>query len=193
MRVRLQGTHGRRGISRRVRQMDTPDELPALYRELKATPTVGAVTLRHAAVENFNRTIAESLHVFIAIYVLFAGTLAVGVVYNSIRIALSERGRELATLRVLGFGSGEVSYVLLGEAALVVLLGLPLGCGLGMALIALMASTFETELFRIPPVVEPSTYGIALLVTLAAAAGCGMLVRRRIAHLDLIAVLKTRE
>ena len=166
---------------------------PSLYRALDETPGVAAVVSRQAAVDNFNDSIAESLHVFIAIYVMFAGTLAVGVVYNSIRIALSERGREMATLRVLGFGSGEVSYVLLGEAALVVLMGLPLGCALGMALIAFMASSFDTELFRIPAVVEPATYGFALVVVLIAAAGCGLLVRRRIEHLDLIAVLKTRE
>lgn len=168
-------------------------ELPALFAALKATPATGAVTLRRAAVDSFNASIAEHMHVFIAIYVLFACTLAAGVSYNSMRISLSERGRELATLRVLGFGSGEVAYVLLGEAALLVLIGLPMGCGLGLALTQLISSSFETELFRIPPVIEPSTYGIALIVASLTAVACGVLVRRRVARLDLVAVLKTRE
>ena len=169
------------------------NQLPELFRALKATPVVGQVSLRAAAVENFNDTIGEHLYVFIGIYLAFSSTLAVGVVYNSMRISLSERGRELATLRVLGFHNAEVSYVLLGEAALLVLLALPVGCWLGLILIRYMASNFDTELFRIPVTVLASTYGISMLVTLLAAVTCGVLVHRRIAHLDLIRVLKTRE
>ena len=168
-------------------------QLPALFRALKSTPAVAAVGLRRAAVDNFNDTIAQNMLVFVSIYVSFACTLAAGVVYNSMRIALSERDRELATLRVLGFHGSEVSYVLLGEAALLVVLAMPLGCGLGLALVHLMSSSFDTELFRIAPLIEPSTYGIAMLVVLLAAAGCGVLVHRRIGRLDLVGVLKTRE
>jgi len=170
-----------------------PARLPALLRALKSTPAVAAVTLRRAAIDNFDDTIGENMLVFISIYVTFACVITIGVVYNSMRIALSERGREMATLRVLGFRGAEVSYVLLGEAALMVLLALPLGCGLGMALTRLMASNFATELFRIPPITEPSTYGIAMIITVLSAIGCGALVHRRVAHLDLIRVLKTRE
>jgi putative ABC transport system permease protein len=169
------------------------NRLPALYRALKATPVVSAVALRRAAVDNFDDTIGRTLYVFIALYATFACTIAAGVVYNGMRIALSERGRELATLRVLGFSAAEASYVLLGEAALLVLLALPLGCVLGLALIRLMASSFETELFRIPPVVEPFTYGVAVVITLAAAVACAVIMSRRVARLDLIRVLKTRE
>ncbi len=167
--------------------------LPELYRALKATPAVAAVGLRRAAVDNFDDTIGESMYLFISLYAVFACTIAGGVIYNSMRIALSERGRELATLRVLGFSGAEASYVLLGEAALLVLVALPLGCVLGLVMIRMMAASFETELFRIPPVVEPSTYGIALLITLFTAAACGVLMQRRVVRLDLIRVLKTRE
>ncbi|MCP5151798.1 MAG: FtsX-like permease family protein [Ectothiorhodospiraceae bacterium] len=170
-----------------------PDHILELFDALEATPVVGAVTLRRASVDNFDDTIAENMLVFVTIYVSFACTLAMGVVYNSMRIALSERGRELATLRVLGFTGGEVSYVLLGEAALMVLVALPIGCVLGAALVELMSANFETELFRVPPVVAPSTYGMAMLVVLASAVLCGVLVHRRVERLDLIRVLKTRE
>lgn len=167
--------------------------LDELYRALKTTPLVSAVTRRRAAVDNFNATIRENLFVFITIYVMFACTLAVGVVYNSLRIALSERGREMATLRVLGFHNGEVAYVLLGEAAVLVLLAMPLGCALGLWLVTAMSESFETELFRMPAYLEPSTYGTAMLIALATALACGALLARRVAALDLIRVLKTRE
>ena len=114
-------------------------------------------------------------------------------IYNSGRIAVSERGRELATLRVLGFSRAEVSYILLGEVAILTALALPAGCLAGYGLVALFVDAFDTELFRLPLVIEPSTYGVAILVTLAAAVISAALVGRKVVALDLIAVLKARE
>lgn len=164
-----------------------------LFAELKSLPTVAAAVVKRAAVVMFDETIAEMMYIFIGFYVVFACTLAFGVVYNNMRVALSERGRELATLRVLGFTTGEVSYMLLGEAALLVLVAMPVGCVAGYGLAHLIAANFETELFRVPVVIYPATYGWAMVVTLIAALGSGLAVQRRLNHLDLIAVLKTRE
>jgi putative ABC transport system permease protein len=58
---------------------------------------------------------AETIMIFVSFFIVFSCALAVGVTYNAARIALSERGRELATLRVLGFTRAEISYLLLGE------------------------------------------------------------------------------
>jgi putative ABC transport system permease protein len=115
------------------------------------------------------------------------------VAYNSARIALSERGRELATLRVLGFSRGEISYILLGEVATLILIALPLGCWLGYMLSVLMAEAFSTELFRVPLTIAPSTYGTAVIIAIAATALSAVVVRQRLDRLDLIEVLKTRE
>jgi putative ABC transport system permease protein len=99
----------------------------------------------------------------------------------------------LATLRVLGFTRGEISYILLAEVALLIVAALPLGCLVGLGLTHLIAYLLDTELFRIPVVIEPSTYGWAIVLTLLATAASATIVRRRIDHLDLIRVLKTRE
>jgi putative ABC transport system permease protein len=130
---------------------------------------------------------------FIAFFASFACMLAFGVAYNSARISLSERARDLATLRVLGFRRGEISYILLGELALLSLAGLPLGCAIGLALARLITDLFETELYRVPMVVEPSTFGMATAIAVAAVGASALLVRRRLDRLDLIEVLKTRE
>ena len=164
-----------------------------LFRALKDTPAVAGVSLRTAELRTFRETVAETINIQVSFYILFGSLLAVGVVYNSARIALSERGRELASLRVLGFTRNEVSYILLGELALLTLLALPLGGALGYGLAALFVWTFDTELYRIPLVVDPSTFGLAMLVVVAAAIASGLVVRQRVDHLDLIAVLKTRE
>jgi len=135
----------------------------------------------------------RTLLIYVSFYVVFSATLAVGVIYNNLRIALSERGRELATLRVLGFRAGEITYLLFGEAALLVVLALPVGALLGWALTSWMAESFATELFRVPVVVRGPTYAYAVIVALLSALASGLLVRRRLARLDLISVLKTRE
>jgi putative ABC transport system permease protein len=166
---------------------------PALYRELKKVPAVSAVMLRQAAVDSFYETVIDHLMVFVTMFSALACALGFGVAYNSTRIALSERGRELATLRVLGFTRREISYILLGEVGLLIVAGLPLGCVLGRVLSEVMAASFDTELFRIPLNIKPSTYGGAVLIALAATMASAAIVRRRLDRLNLVDVLKTRD
>ncbi len=170
-----------------------PRQQAALFAELKELPEVSAVMLRRATVDKFYETMARIMYIFITFYIVFACTLAVGVAYNSARIALSERGRELATLRVLGMSRLEISYILLGEVAILVFIGLPLGCLCGAGLAWLVTDLFETDLYRVPLVIEPSTFGYSILIAVAATVVSAALVRRRVDRLDLIAVLKTRE
>jgi putative ABC transport system permease protein len=164
-----------------------------LFRQLKEMPKVSSITLKGAAIREFNETMAETLLIYVSFFTAFACALGFGVVYNSTRIALSERGRELATLRVLGFHRSEISYILLGEAGLLILIGLPLGCLVGAGLGWLMTSAMDSELYRIPLAIKAATNGLAVLVTLAATLLSAVVVRNRLDHLDLIAVLKTRE
>jgi putative ABC transport system permease protein len=114
-------------------------------------------------------------------------------VYNFARISLSEQGREMASLRVLGFTRREVSLLLLVEIAAVTLLAQPLGWLLGYGIAFGMVKGFSSELFSMPFVVTPGVYAQASLVVAAAALFSALVVRRRIDRLDMIAVLKTRE
>ncbi|MDH3641357.1 MAG: ABC transporter permease [Gammaproteobacteria bacterium] len=164
-----------------------------LFGKLKELPIVAAVMLRQAAIDSFYDNVVEHLMVFITMFSALACVLGFGVTYNSARIALSERGRELATLRVLGFSRGETSYILLGEVALLIVIALPIGCLIGRLLSELMAAAFNTELFRVPLTIEPSTYGVAVIIALSATIVSAAIVRRRVDKLDLIEVLKTRE
>jgi putative ABC transport system permease protein len=164
-----------------------------LYRELKDLPEVASVTLRSAAVGTFREILAQTLIYIITYYIAFACLLAVGVVYNSGRIALSERARELGSLRVMGFTRLEVSYILLGELALLTFVALPLGCLFGYGLASLTSHAFDTELYRVPMVIERTTYGFAVVVVVLAAVFTAAAVRRRLDRLNLVEVLKTRE
>jgi putative ABC transport system permease protein len=109
------------------------------------------------------------------------------------RIALSERNRELASLRVLGFTRGEVAYILLGELALLTLVAIPIGLMIGYGLCAYMAFKFDTDLYRIPLVLGHNAYAFATTVVIVSALVSGYMIWRNLAHLDMVAVLKSKE
>ncbi|HIK46630.1 MAG TPA: ABC transporter permease, partial [Leptolyngbyaceae cyanobacterium M65_K2018_010] len=172
-----------------------PLHLQPLYRQLKRTPAVASVAQRQTALQQFEDTIAATSGMMNSFIMLFACIIAVAVVYNAARIALSERSRELATLRIIGFTQREIAFILLGEQAVLTLAAVPLGwlLGYGLAWLLNHSPAMDTELFRVPFIIQPATYGIAFGVTVLAAAGSGLLIVRQLQHLDLIAVLKTRE
>jgi putative ABC transport system permease protein len=169
------------------------NRLDELYRRLKEAPRVASVTIKKTSIKSFRETVMENMLQMQFFNVVFACIISFGVVYNTARIALSERGRELASLRVLGLTRGEISFILLGELAVLTLMALPLGVGLGWLLVRSVCMFLDTEMYRIPFVVAPATYGFSVSVVIVAAILSGLVVRRRLDHLDLIAVLKTRE
>jgi putative ABC transport system permease protein len=165
----------------------------AVVRELRQRPRVASITDRSAMVQSFRDTMAESILTFTFISTLLAGSIAVGVVYNSARITLAERGRELASLRVLGYTRAEVRALLLGELGTLTFLALLPGFALGYGMGALLVWGFQSDLYRIPLVIPPSGFAFAGLVVVVATVLSAALVRRRLDRLDLVAVLKSRE
>jgi len=164
-----------------------------LYHKLKNTPMVAGVAQTEVALKSFQNTMDQTMYVMIGFYVAFSSLIAFGVAYNSARIALSERARALASLRVLGFTREEVAYILLGELGLQTIIALPVGCLFGVALAFAMSPMLKTDMYDFPFVINDPTYGIAVSVVCVAALICAWLVRQRVYKLDLIAVLKTRE
>ncbi len=169
------------------------DEVSALERRLKVLPAVAGVASPASMLASFKKQMDESLFIGVGFLLGFAGVIAMAVVYNGARISLSERGRELASLRVMGFRRREVSILLLGEQALITLLAIPLGWALGYGLSSIVARSMQTDAYSIPFIVNPLTYILSALIVIVAATASAMMVQRRINHLDLIEVLKTRE
>lgn len=164
-----------------------------LYDKLKRIPSISGVGMPKAILESFNDTFAKTIGIFTSVLVLFSSAIVFGVVYNAARIALSERGRELASLRVLGFSKREVASILLGEQAVVTLVAVPSGFVLGVVLCATMNNLVDTELMRLPLVFTIRTFLITGVIVTIASAISALLVTLRLRGLDLIAVLKTRE
>lgn len=166
---------------------------PALFSTLKEMPAASAIALRAATLSKFEETVAHNITIMVTVYVGLAVIISLGVVYNFARVSLSERARELASLRVLGFTRGEVARILLAEIGAVVVLALPLGWVMGYALAWATVSGFESELYRMPLIMGRSVYAVSSLIVVGAAVLASLLVWRRIDRLDLIEVLKTRE
>lgn len=162
-------------------------------REVKDTPRAAYVMVKRDQLAAFRETTGKSMGILRKLYFTLAVIVAFGVVYNSARIALSERSRELATLRVVGFRMSEVRGVLVGELALLVVVALPFGLLFGRGIALLIMSSFSTETVRLPILINPATYSIAVLVVVTAAACSFTLVSRMLAKLDLVGVLKARD
>ncbi|MCX7672985.1 MAG: ABC transporter permease [Thiobacillaceae bacterium] len=164
-----------------------------VYAELNRRPRVLGMIANHASIESFYASMGQFVLFYNLVATLLAASIAFGVIYNGARIALSERSRELASLRVLGYTRGEVAYILLGELALLTLAAIPLGFLIGVGLTALVVEVFRTDLYRLPLILEPSNYALGAAVVLASALVCGLVLWRQLSRLDLIGVLKTRE
>lgn len=169
-----------------------PRRTEELFRTLKETPRVASVTIKLAALQSFQDTLAQNILRMRLFNLVFASIIAFGVIYNSARIALAERSHELATLRILGFTRAEASAILLGELAVITAIAILPGLLLGRALAGLVSTVLAGETVRIPLVVSPSTYAFSVIVISIAALVSGLVVRRGVDRLDLVEVLKTK-
>ncbi len=164
-----------------------------LFTALKAIPAASFVALQRVSLEKFRETLAENILIMVSVYVTFAAIIAFGVVYNFARISLSEQARELASLRVLGFTRAETSWILLSELAVLTILAQPVGWLIGYGFALALVAGFDSELYRVPFVLNRDVYAMASLVVIGATLVSALVVRRRVDNLDMIAVLKTRE
>ena len=160
---------------------------------VKKIPRIANLGITSALQQSFRKTTAESITLIQSIYFTFSMIVAFGVVYNSARISLSERSRDLATLRVVGFTSREVAGVMIGELVMLTALAIPLGLWIGGGLADWIVQSASTETIRLPLILTHETYATAVLIVLLSASVSFYIVSRRIRNLDLLGVLKARE
>lgn len=164
-----------------------------VFNELERRPGVASVAIKDAMMKSFQKTVADNILIMRSFIVIFAAIIAMGVVYNTARISLSEQSRDLATMRVIGFTQREVSTVLLGEIILFTALAIPVGWAIGYAFAGVMVAGLATDNYRLPLVVSRNTFTLAAMVVVVSTLISAIIVQRRISQLDLIGVLKTRE
>lgn len=177
------------GAHLRVNAAQWEDFLAAV----KDTPRAAGIAIKETLRESFRETTARSMGLIQTVYLIFATTVAFGIVYNSARISLSERARELATLRVIGFTRGEVAAVLVGEIVVLTLVALPVGLVLGVLGTDALLRTVDNEFIRLPFVLTPSNLAFAVLVVVVATTLSALWAARKLNQLDLVGALKAQE
>jgi len=171
---------------------DTKEEA-TLLRKLKSIPKIGGVNTRAGTLKVFHEMTSRSMLATTLVLLIFASIIAIGVVYNTAMIALSERAFELGSLRILGFKKREVFSILAGELTVETIVALPIGCLTGYFFAYLMFTSVETEGFNVPLNISLTTYGIALLTTIATSIISFIILYFKIKSMDLISILKVRE
>jgi len=166
------------------------EELHAALQDMPGLSGMIEIQKNRAAFED---TINQNVTVINAVYAAIAICITIGVAYNGARILLSERARELASLRILGFTRAEVSSVLIGETMLLAVLAQPVGWLLGAWIASTLAGSFTSDLYTIPLVLKPASFAYASLIVLVTSLLSVLVVRRRIDRMDLVTVMKTRE
>lgn len=135
----------------------------------------------------------SALDAVIWLIIICAALLAFVVLYNLTNINITERQREIATLKVLGFFDKEVAGYVYRENVLLTILGTLLGLVLGVFLHRFVITTAEVDEVMFQRVVQPLSYVLAALFTMA----CGMVVNlvmlRKLQKIDMIESLKSAE
>ncbi len=138
----------------------------------------------------FEDIMADNILKMVATNIMFACFISFGIIYNTARITISERSRELASLRVLGLTRAEVAYILFGELTLITLFSLPIGILLGYGMSVGMVQSMNSELYRLPVYLKNSTYGYSVLIILLSAMISFYVVWRQVDSIDLVSAQK---
>lgn len=164
-----------------------------LNQQLKQVPAIAGVASPSRMLQAFQDQLTDGILVAAGFLIGFASIVSIGVVYNAARISLSERGRELASLRVMGFHKNEVAVLLLGEQAFIALAAIPLGWLIGYGMTYALTGALQNDIYRIPFIAEPRTYLLSAVLVLCTAIASGLLVRKKLNQIDIVEVLKTKE
>ncbi|MEO6079430.1 MAG: FtsX-like permease family protein [Steroidobacteraceae bacterium] len=165
----------------------------AFSARVKQLPRIVSVSFLENARASMSKLLNEGSGFFSGLFILFSSLMAAGVAFSAARVTLAEQERDLATLRVLGFGRREASYVLLAEIGALLLVALPIGVVIGAGMSRWLMSQFQTDLFTFPYVTSALAYAKPALFVAAAVMTATLLVRRGVDRLDLVGVLKSRD
>ncbi len=163
-----------------------------LEQELVALDGINSLTRMVDTRKTFGTSL-ESVDYAVALIIVCAAALAFVVLYNLTNINITERMRELATLKVLGFYDGELSAYIYRENVILTVFGVALGMVLGKLLHQWLILTVEIDLLMFGRQVELSSYLWAILLTTIFSLVVNLAAHRKLKKLDMVESLKTVE
>jgi putative ABC transport system permease protein len=170
-----------------------PANLAALHRELKRLPALEGMAARADVIAGIEETVLKHQWVVIYVMIFFAGVVFFGSVVNASLVSLAERQREVATLRVLGYGNWQIGSLLLRESMIVTILGTVLGMPMGYLLTLATVLSYNSEMFRVPIVTRFGTWAWTLLLAVVFGLVAHLFVQRSIHRMAWLDALKAQE
>ncbi len=169
------------------------DQLEAVTHLLNERPKVVAMTVKSRAIENFLETDSKNILLFRVFNMLFSSVIGIGAVYSIASISLFERQRDLALMRVLGYSAHETGRVLIGELVAMMLVAVPIGCLLGYLFACLATWMVNTEMQRIPILVQLDVFAASAFVSCVSCAISAIIIQRRVYSIDCVELLKSKD
>ena len=160
--------------------------------KLKEIPGVSSITFTSSTRHIFDDTMDNFAYVSL-ILIVSAGALAFVVLYNLSSVNISERRRELATIKVLGFYDKEVYQYINRENTILTLIGILLGLGIGNILTMYIIKTCEIDMLMFDPTIALASYIYAILITAAFAILVNVILYFSLKKIDMIESLKSVE
>jgi putative ABC transport system permease protein len=170
-----------------------PGKERSLNHELEDIPLVASISIKNDTIDSMANTMEQQMNVMSFVTIIFAGLIAFSIIYNITSVSLSERERELASLRVMGFTKKEVGRLLYHENIIMGILGILIGVPLGILLCRGLVTAFDTEMIRLPFYLSPRTFMVSISCTILFVFISNLAIRHKINNLDLVETLKERE
>jgi putative ABC transport system permease protein len=160
---------------------------------LKEQRAVIGATRRLEALEQFEEAFSKANAIIIGIFVLFAMVIGFGSVLNSSLVSLSERQRETATLRVLGFTTAQVARIFALESIILYGIGALVGLYAGVLYVDFLTVAYSSELFRFPAVLRTERFVQTTILMFLCIGGAQLLVRQLVVKLPWLEIMKVKE
>ena len=164
-------------------------DISSRYENIKGVDSVSDFTAMKATFNNM----FGSLDIIIVVIILAAGSLALVVIMNLTEVNISERIREIATLKVLGFNNNEVYSYIFKEVFVLSLIGILVGLPFGRLELIFVMDIIDMEMVMFPTLVQPSSYLFAFLITLTFTVLVILLMRKTLRNVQMVESLKSVE
>lgn len=179
-----------------AKTLDIPFKTDSVYTDtkkadIKSEECISAVQSKQAIIDSFD-TFMDIMYMMIAILIIAAAVLGIVVLYNLGIMSYTERYREMATLKVVGFRDKKIGKLLIGQNMWVTLVGAILGIPLGIALLDYLLVTMASE-YELKLAIGPLTYITGLVLTFGVSLSVSRAVARKNRKIDMVEALKGAE
>ncbi len=170
-----------------------PRKLNDLYRTIKELPNAQGIGVRQTTRQNLRNTFIKTMTFSLTLMIFFSGVIAFGSAVNASLTELADRRRDVSTFRVLGYRPYQIAGIFFRQNAVVFAAALLLAFPIGYSMIVLIASNYNTELFRMPVILWPHTVLLAAAIALVFVLVAQYVVYQQIRKLDWLEGIKVKE